>query len=189
MKSFLVYKFTCASSSSSYIGEPCRHFETRIEEFIKKDNKSHIFKHLHSTATCFDSYNSLCFKIIDKANFKFDLKIKEALHINWRKPNLNVLLSPLVLFCLCFFFEFFFSFFFHLLFLLSLTLIDIIYCLNYTSLLLHLVTTHLLLHPFLSSIIFIISTLIIGIFYCLNYNWLLLHLIITHLVVDFMITM
>ena len=63
----------------------------------------------------FDSYNSLCFKIIDKANSKFDLKIKEALHINWRKPNLNaqqnhlaltlslLILSPLVLFCLCFF--------------------------------------------------------------------------------------
>ena len=52
-------------------------------------NKSYIFKHLHSTATCLDSYNLLCFKIIDKANSKFDLKIKEALHINWRKPNLN----------------------------------------------------------------------------------------------------
>ena len=37
----------------------------------------------------FDSYNSLCFKIIDKVNSKFDLKIKEALHINWRKRNLN----------------------------------------------------------------------------------------------------
>ena len=56
-------------------------FKTRIEEHIKKDNKSHIFKHLHSTTTCFDSYNSLCFKIIDKANSKFDLKIKEAVHI------------------------------------------------------------------------------------------------------------
>ena len=56
-------------------------FKTRIEEHIKKDNKSHIFKHLHSTTTCFDSYNSLCFKIIDKANSKLDLKIKEALHI------------------------------------------------------------------------------------------------------------
>ena len=85
MKSFLVYKFTCASCSSSYIGETCRHFKTRIEEHIKKDNKSHIFKHLHSTATCFDSYNSLCFKIIDKAKSKFDLKTKEALHINRRE--------------------------------------------------------------------------------------------------------
>ena len=89
LKSFIVYKFTCASCSSSYIGEACRHPKVRIEEHIKIDNKSHIFKHLHSTAICFDSYNSLCFKIIDKANAKFDLKIKEALHINWRKPNVN----------------------------------------------------------------------------------------------------
>ena len=48
LKPFLVYKFTCASCSSSYIGETCCHFITRIEEHIKNDNKSHIFKHLHS---------------------------------------------------------------------------------------------------------------------------------------------
>ena len=30
LKSFLVYKFTYASCSSSYIGETCRHFKTRI---------------------------------------------------------------------------------------------------------------------------------------------------------------
>ena len=56
MKSFLVYKFTCASCSSSYIGETCRHFKTCTEQRIKKDSKSHIFKHLHSTATCFDIF-------------------------------------------------------------------------------------------------------------------------------------
>ena len=89
MKSFLVYEFTFASCSSSYIGETCRHFKCGIEEHIKTYNKSHIFKHLHSTGTYFDSYNSVCFKIIDKANSKFDLKIKEILHTNWRKPNLN----------------------------------------------------------------------------------------------------
>ena len=89
LKSFLVYTFTCASCSSSYIDKTCRHFKTRIEEHIKKDNKFHIFKHLHSTARCFDSCNSLCFKIIDRANSKFNLRIKEALHINRRKPNLN----------------------------------------------------------------------------------------------------
>ena len=126
MKSSLVYKFTCASCSSSYIAETCRHFNTRIEEHIKKDNKSHIFKHLHSTTTCFDSYNPLCFKIIDKANSKFDLKIGEALQINWRRPGLNAqqdhlaltispwLLFPLALFCLCF--------------LLLLLLLDFFYC-------------------------------------------------------------
>ena len=80
LKSFLLYKFTWASCSSGYIGETCHHFKTRIEEHIKKDNKPHIFKHLHSTTTFFDSYNSLSFKIIDKANTKFDFK--EALHTN-----------------------------------------------------------------------------------------------------------
>ena len=89
LKSFLVYKFTCASCTSNYICKTCRHFKTRIKEHMKKDNKSHIFKDLHSTATCFDFYNSPCFKIIDKTNIKFDLKITEALHINWRKPSLN----------------------------------------------------------------------------------------------------
>ena len=62
LKSFLVYIFTCASCRSSYIGKTCRHFKTRNEEHIKKDNKSLISKHLTSTTGCFDSYNSLCFK-------------------------------------------------------------------------------------------------------------------------------
>ena len=94
---FTTFQKTCASSSSSYIGETCCHFKTRIEEHIKKDNKSHILKHLHSNTTCVDSYNSLCFKIIDKADSKFDLKIKEVLHINCRKPNLNAQQNHLTL--------------------------------------------------------------------------------------------
>ena len=52
-------------------------------DHIKKVNKSHIFKHLNSTATCFDS--------------KFNLKIKEALHINWSIPNLNAQQNHLAL--------------------------------------------------------------------------------------------
>ena len=44
LKSFLAYKFTCASCSSSCIGKTCCHFKNRIEEHIKKDNKSHILK-------------------------------------------------------------------------------------------------------------------------------------------------
>ena len=68
--------------------------KTRIEEHIKADNKSRIFKYLHSTATCFDSYHSLCFKIIDKTNSKFDLK---DLHINWKKPNLTAQQNDLAL--------------------------------------------------------------------------------------------
>ena len=163
-KSLLVYTFTCASCSSNYIGEMCHHFKTRIEEHIKKDNKSHIFKHLHSCDTCFDSYNSLRFKIIDQANSKFDLKIKEALHINWRKPNLNAQQNHLAL-----------TLSLQLLFPLLLSVFVcfsfVVFCISF------------------SSIVFIISTLIIGTFYCLNYTLLLLHLFITHLVIDFIITM
>ena len=58
-----------------------------VKEHIKNDNKSHIFKHLHSTATCFDSYNSLCVEIIDKANSKFDLKIKKLYVLIAENPN------------------------------------------------------------------------------------------------------
>ena len=107
------------------------HFKNRAEKHIKKDNKSHIFKHLHS---CFDSHNSLSFIIIDKANSKLHLKIKEVLHINQRKPNINTQ-KP---------FGLFFAFLFHLSFLLYPILnINIFYCFNYTLLLLHLIITHL----------------------------------------------
>ena len=63
---------------------------------ISKRITSLIFLNIY-TPTQLYSYNSLCFKIIDKANPKFDLKIKEALHVNWRKPNLNAQQSHLAL--------------------------------------------------------------------------------------------
>ena len=53
------------SCSSSYFGETCRHFKTRTDKPVKKDNKSHIFKHLQSTTTCFDSlFFCVCFSFI-----------------------------------------------------------------------------------------------------------------------------
>ena len=39
--------------------------------------------------SCFDSFNNSCFTILDKADNKFDLKIKEGLYIDWENPNLN----------------------------------------------------------------------------------------------------
>ena len=85
---------------------------------------------------------------------KFDLKGKEALHINGRKTltgeklkctrksfsslPFTVASVPSLLFHLCLFV---FAFLFHLLFSLFLTLIiSIFYCFNHTSLLLHLMT-------------------------------------------------
>ena len=55
---------------------------------MKKD-KSLMFLNIYTPLQHDLTQNSLCFKIIDKASSKFDLKVKEALHINWRKSNLN----------------------------------------------------------------------------------------------------
>ena len=161
---------------------------------MKKDNKSYIFKHLHSTATYFDSYNSLSFEIIYKVNSKFDLKIKEALIIDWTKRNLKraakpfsshtfTIVSTTPLFLSVFVF---FSFLFHVMFSLSLKLIiSIFYYLNCTSLLIHLIT-NILYHTFLFDLLFsLYPTLIMRIFCCLNYTSLLLDLIITYLVNTF----
>ena len=75
LKSCLVSKFTCASCSCSYIGETCRHFKARVEEHIKKDNV--IFLNIYTPPQHGLTHNFLCFKMIDKANSKFDLKIKK----------------------------------------------------------------------------------------------------------------
>ena len=40
LRSFLVYKFVCARYNSRYIGETCRHFKTRINEHVKKRQKT-----------------------------------------------------------------------------------------------------------------------------------------------------
>ena len=132
-----------------YIGETSRHFKTRIEEHIKKDTKSHIFKRLHSTTVCFNSYDSLSFEIIDKAYPKFDLKIKEAVDISWRKPDLSTQKSQLALTLSLklvlpiFSFPFlFFPFSFIYYFFIFETNYRHLFCFNYTSPLLHLIITH-----------------------------------------------
>ena len=56
-----------------------------------------IFLHIYTPPHCFDSCNSLTFKIIGKGNSKFALKIKEALYINWTKSNVNLQQNHLVL--------------------------------------------------------------------------------------------
>ena len=71
------------------IGETGRHFPTRVREHLSSDKSSHIFKHLQSSERCRQSCSADCFEILDSAPTKFQLKLKEAMHINWEKPNLN----------------------------------------------------------------------------------------------------
>ena len=131
-----------------------------------KNNKSHIFKHLHSTATYFDAYNSLCFKIIDKANSKFDLKIKS---------------NFFVLFFFCFFFIYYFHFHYLWLSVSFTVLITLRY--YFISLEAPCITSFCFIYCFhylYTNYRHILPSLL---------QSLLLHLIVTHLVIDFVITM
>ena len=89
-------------------------FNSRLEEHIKKDNKSHVFKYLRSTTAWFSKWfsawlskwflkNEFFFKIIHKANSKFDLKTKETWHISWSQQN-NLALTLWLWFVLPLFF-------------------------------------------------------------------------------------
>ena len=89
-KSNVVYKFSCASCNACYIGETTRNFETRVKEHLKTDKSSHVYKHIMASDDCKRQCNNDCFSILDHAHTKYQLKIKEALHISWEKPSLNI---------------------------------------------------------------------------------------------------
>ena len=86
-KSFVVYNFSCAGCNANYIGETTRQFLIRIDEHLNTDKKSAIYKHLNNNAKC--TGDKSCFKIIDSAHSEFVLKLKEAMHIEWKKTILN----------------------------------------------------------------------------------------------------
>ena len=89
LRSCVVYKFICAGCNSVYIGETSRHVSTRVREHLFTDKNSHIFKHLKSSSTCKDACGEGCFRVLDSASSHHNLRIKEALHIMWERPNLN----------------------------------------------------------------------------------------------------
>ena len=89
LRSNVVYKFTCASCNSCYVGETSRHLSTRIREHLNRDRTSHIFQHIQQSEACRNSCSAECFEVIDHATTKFQVKIKEALHISWEQPSLN----------------------------------------------------------------------------------------------------
>ena len=89
LRSLSIYKFTCACCNVCYIHKTGHHFSTHICEHFSSDKSSHVFKHLQSSERCCRSCSVDFFKILDSAPTKFQLKLKEAMHINWEKPNLN----------------------------------------------------------------------------------------------------
>ena len=89
LQSHLVYQFNCAGCESAYVGFTTRHYQVRIVEHLQTDRTSHVNKHLNSDKNCKAKSNKDCFKILDKATTKYDLRIKEALHIKWVAPTIN----------------------------------------------------------------------------------------------------
>ena len=89
LKSGVVYKFKCASCNACYVGETSRHLTTRIREHLEKDKNSHIFKHLANSNICKEMSDAGCFSILDTAETKYKLRIKEGMHISWLNPALN----------------------------------------------------------------------------------------------------
>ena len=67
LRSYVVYKFTCAECNSVYVGETSRHISTRFREHLFSDKNSHIFKHLQGSDACKNACNETCFKVIDSA--------------------------------------------------------------------------------------------------------------------------
>ena len=45
--------------------------------------------HLRGSENCRSLCSEDCFKILDSASTRFQLKIKEAMHILWEQPSLN----------------------------------------------------------------------------------------------------
>ena len=71
------------------------HLKTRIDEHLKKDKKSNIYKHLHNNEERFSSFNSVCFSMLDRVPAQFQIKIKEGMYTDCEKPNLNKQLNHL----------------------------------------------------------------------------------------------
>ena len=86
----VVYKFLCAGCNACDVGETSRHLSTRVREHLVSDRTSHIFKYLHNSPQCRTLCSDKCFNsILGHASTTFQLKIKEAIHMQWGQPTLN----------------------------------------------------------------------------------------------------
>ena len=85
----VVYKFLCASCNDCYVGRTHVYFNTRQNEHFETDLNSAIHKHFRENPNCKIANDLSSFSILDYANTKYELSLKEAMHIKWLKPKLN----------------------------------------------------------------------------------------------------
>ena len=86
LRSMVVYRVNCKCCDSFYIGKTKRCICIRMDEH-KKDIKSSIHKHEKEKKHQMD-WDGV--EILDSASNDFKLLLKERLHINKLKPDLNV---------------------------------------------------------------------------------------------------
>ena len=85
----VVYKFSCVSCNTFYVGETSRHFATRVHEHLFSERYSHVHKHLLSSESCLAFRSPDCFQILDYAATKYRVALEESIYIKLEKPNLN----------------------------------------------------------------------------------------------------
>ena len=86
MQSFVVYHIKCKDCNAEYIGKTRRVLSIRIKEH-KEKMESKVRQHIAQTSHSIDFDNV---KILDRADTDCKLLVKEVLHIDKRKPTLNV---------------------------------------------------------------------------------------------------
>ena len=97
LRSHVVYKFTCATCNSSYIGQTARHLRHRIAEhagtshLTGKTMKQKLHSNIrdHSSQCRGSECSARDFKILAWGTTELELLVKERLLIDRNKPELN----------------------------------------------------------------------------------------------------
>ena len=89
----VVYSVKCGTCDSEYVGETQRALGVRKKEYcdairLGRVERSAVVEHVHAGLEPHEiDWQSL--KVIDRASWKRERKIREAFHIGMRKPGMN----------------------------------------------------------------------------------------------------
>ena len=89
-KSNVVYSFICARCHSSYVGRTHIHYNIRCGQHLSSDKNFSVFKHLANNKEGKEMNSTDSFKLSENAKTRYELALKEGMHIIWRKPVLNI---------------------------------------------------------------------------------------------------
>ena len=78
----LIFNWKRVEAESRILKQSSEHRERQFSEPLKCLN---MWECLSEAKKCSED----CFKILDSASTRFQLKIKEAMHILWEQPSLN----------------------------------------------------------------------------------------------------